>query len=142
MPLPKRSIEPVHVSRVSVPKNCNELEYVSNASLANIIRQLASLSHQAADLFSELTQEASQVITRVSKLQSRTETLTVQVTEMEHAVALSEPTGGRGTTVHYDAKNVYRSTQLTESQVRRPHSLPTYAVSAQHLRQISDFARV
>ena len=52
MPFPERLVEPVSVSRgtlqVPVP---DELEGVTNGSLANIIRQLSSLSKHAEEMF-------------------------------------------------------------------------------------------
>lgn len=45
MPLVTRNIEPRHVCRQTIPSNIrSELECVTNLSLANIIRQLGSLS--------------------------------------------------------------------------------------------------
>lgn len=45
MPLVTRNIEPRHVCRQTVPSNIrSELECVTNISLANVIRQLGSLS--------------------------------------------------------------------------------------------------
>ena len=84
MPLVKREIEPVHVSRVPVAQGIqNELEYVTNASLANIIRQLASLSHHAEDIFSELSAEAVKFYERTNTLHRRIETLRVKVTQLD-----------------------------------------------------------
>ena len=52
MPFPERLVQPVSVSRgtlqVPVP---DELEGVTNGSLANIIRQLSSLSKHAEEMF-------------------------------------------------------------------------------------------
>lgn len=45
MPLVTRNIEPRHVCRQTIPSTIrSELECVTNISLANIIRQLGSLS--------------------------------------------------------------------------------------------------
>lgn len=45
MPLVTRNIEPRHLCRQTIPTNIrSELECVTNISLANIIRQLGSLS--------------------------------------------------------------------------------------------------
>ncbi|CAB1435465.1 unnamed protein product [Pleuronectes platessa] len=59
MPLVKRTIEPRHLCHTVLPRNIkNELECVTNISLANVIRQLSSLSKYAEDLFGELFNEA------------------------------------------------------------------------------------
>lgn len=45
MPLPMRRVEPVHVSRGTLPERFriqNDLEAVSNGTLANVIVQLSS----------------------------------------------------------------------------------------------------
>ena len=59
MPLPERPIVPVNVCRgtlqLPVP---DELEGVTNGSLANIIRQLSTLSRHAEEMFGNLFQEA------------------------------------------------------------------------------------
>lgn len=84
MPLVKREIEPVHVSRVPVAQGIqNELEYVTNASLANIIRQLSSLAHHAEDIFSELSGEAVKFFDRTNTLHRRIETLRIKVTQLD-----------------------------------------------------------
>lgn len=45
MPLVKRNIDPRHLCHTALPRGIkNELECVTNISLANIIRQLSSLS--------------------------------------------------------------------------------------------------
>lgn len=47
MPLPKRVIEPVYVTRGTIPIEFplpSELECVTNGTLANTVRQLSSLS--------------------------------------------------------------------------------------------------
>jgi len=57
MPFNKRTIEPINLTQVQVPKDIpNELECVANQTLANVIRQLSSLSAHAQDLFDEIIQ--------------------------------------------------------------------------------------
>ena len=84
MPLVKREIEPVHVSRVPVAQGVqNELEYMTNSSLANVIRQLSSLAHHAEDMFAELASEAMKFHQRTDTLHRRIETLRVKVTQLD-----------------------------------------------------------
>ena len=63
MPLPERPIVPVNVCRgtlqLPVP---DELEGVTNGSLANIIRQLSTLSRHAEEMFGNLFQEAEGMV--------------------------------------------------------------------------------
>lgn len=78
MPLEQRIISPVHVCRGAIPTDdhgqplaqvANDLECVTNGTLANIIRQLSSLSKHADDLFGALFIEASGFVNRTNQLQ-------------------------------------------------------------------------
>jgi len=83
MPLVKRSIEPQFVSRVVVaPGVRNELEFVSNSTLANVIQQLSSLSKHAQDLFNELHRETSCVFYRNCKLNERIDRLKQKIQQL------------------------------------------------------------
>ncbi|BES92776.1 Hypothetical protein motif [Nesidiocoris tenuis] len=89
MPLPKRQIEPVHVSRGTIPDEIgfpNELEAVTNGTLANAVRQLSSLSRHAEDLFAELTRDSRGIAARASSLQARLDRLSVKVTQLDSTV--------------------------------------------------------
>lgn len=82
MPLPKRVVEPVHVSRGTIPEDFplpSELETLTNGTLANTVRQLSSLSKHAEDLFSELARDAAQINDRSNSLQARIDRLAVKV---------------------------------------------------------------
>ncbi|KAK0156457.1 Wiskott-Aldrich syndrome protein family member 1 [Merluccius polli] len=84
MPLVKRSIEPRHLCHTVLPRNIkNELECVTNISLANVIRQLSSLSKYAEDLFGELFNEAHSFSFRVNSLQERVDRLSISVTQLD-----------------------------------------------------------
>lgn len=89
MPLPKRVISPVYVSRDTLPEHLqlpNDLEGVTNGTLANIIRQLSSLSHHAEDMFGELYKETEALYIRSSSLQARIDRLAVKVTQLDSTV--------------------------------------------------------
>ena len=87
MPLPERVIQPVSVSRgtlsYSVP---DELEGVTNGTLANIIRQLSSLSRHAEEMFGNLFTEAEVVAARSSSLQAKIDKLAIRVTQLDSTV--------------------------------------------------------
>ncbi|KAL0962087.1 hypothetical protein UPYG_G00335500 [Umbra pygmaea] len=84
MPLVTRNIEPRHVCRQPLPNTIrSELECVTNISLANIIRQLGSLSKYAEDLFGELFVEAGAFALRVNTLGERVDRLQVKVTQLD-----------------------------------------------------------
>ncbi|KAL2080419.1 hypothetical protein ACEWY4_024212 [Coilia grayii] len=84
MPLVTRNIEPRHLCRQSLPNSIkSELECVTNITLANIIRQLGSLSKYAEDVFGELFVQASTFAERVSTLGERVDRLQVKVTQLD-----------------------------------------------------------
>ena len=80
MPLPERLIVPVAVCRgtlqLPVP---DELEGVTNGSLANITRQLSTLSRHAEEMFGNLFTEAEMLAVRGSSLQARIDKIAVKV---------------------------------------------------------------
>ncbi|CAG9773921.1 unnamed protein product [Ceutorhynchus assimilis] len=89
MPLPKRVIEPVHITRGTLPDDLplpSELEGVTNGTLANTVRQLSSLSRHAEDLFGELARDAQQINDRSNSLQARIDRLAVKVTQLDSTV--------------------------------------------------------
>uniref|UniRef100_A0AAJ7UHU3 Wiskott-Aldrich syndrome protein family member 2 n=1 Tax=Petromyzon marinus TaxID=7757 RepID=A0AAJ7UHU3_PETMA len=87
MPLIKRGMEPRFLCRRPLPEEINnELECVTNITLAGIIRQLSSLSKHAEDVFGELFQEASLVHCRAASLQERVDRLALKVTQLDSTV--------------------------------------------------------
>ncbi|XP_066495001.1 actin-binding protein WASF2 [Tiliqua scincoides] len=83
MPLVTRNIEPRHLCRQTLPSVRNELECVTNITLANVIRQLGSLSKFAEDIFGELFTQANTFAFRVSSLAERVDRLQVKVTQLD-----------------------------------------------------------
>ncbi|KAK3511669.1 hypothetical protein QTP70_014560 [Hemibagrus guttatus] len=84
MPLVMRNIEPRHLCRQTLPTAVkSELECVTNITLANIIRQLGSLSRFAEDVFGELFVQASKFADRVNTLGERVDKLQVKVTQLD-----------------------------------------------------------
>ncbi|XP_064412382.1 actin-binding protein WASF1 isoform X3 [Latimeria chalumnae] len=84
MPLVKRNIDPRYLCHTVLPRGIkNELECVTNVSLANIIRQLSSLSKYAEDIFGELFNEAHSFSFRVNSLQERVDRLSISVTQLD-----------------------------------------------------------
>lgn len=87
MPLVKRNIEPRHLCHGALPEGINnELECVTNNTLAAIIRQLSSLSKHAEDIFGELFNEANNFHIRANCLQDRIDRLAVKVTQLDSTV--------------------------------------------------------
>uniref|UniRef100_H3DHW7 Wiskott-Aldrich syndrome protein family member n=1 Tax=Tetraodon nigroviridis TaxID=99883 RepID=H3DHW7_TETNG len=117
MPLVTRNIEPRHVCRQTVPSNIrSELECVTNISLANVIRQLGSLSKYAEDVFGELLLQAGAFAVRVSTLE-RVDRLQVKVTQQdpkEEEVSLQAIT----------TRKAFRSSLTQDQQLFTRPSLP------------------
>ncbi|XP_072303635.1 actin-binding protein WASF2 [Eucyclogobius newberryi] len=127
MPLVTRNIEPRHVCRQTIPSSIrSELECVTNISLANIIRQLGSLSKYAEDVFGELFVQAGAFAIRVNTLGDRVDRLQVKVTQLdpkEEEVSLQAIT----------TRKAFRSSLTQDQQLFTRPSLPapvqdTYSV--------------
>ena len=87
MPLIKRLVEPVHISRAVVPTHVNnELEFVGNSALANVMRQLGALSAHADDLFAELHRDAASLLYRVGQLAERVERVQARIVKLNPIV--------------------------------------------------------
>ncbi|XP_047674408.1 wiskott-Aldrich syndrome protein family member 1 isoform X2 [Tachysurus fulvidraco] len=118
MPLVKRSIEPRHLCHTVLPCGIkNELECVTNISLANVIRQLSSLSKYAEDLFGELFNEAHAFSFRVNSLQERVDRLSISVTQLdpkEEELSLQDIT----------MRKAFRSSTIQDQQLFDRESLP------------------
>ncbi|CAB1436052.1 unnamed protein product [Pleuronectes platessa] len=118
MPLVTRNIEPRYVCRQTIPtKIRSELECVTNISLANIIRQLGSLSKYAEDVFGELFVQAGAFAIRVNTLGERVDRLQVKVTQLdpkEEEVSLQAIT----------TRKAFRSSVTQDQQLFTRPSLP------------------
>uniref|UniRef100_A0A452FZF4 Wiskott-Aldrich syndrome protein family member n=1 Tax=Capra hircus TaxID=9925 RepID=A0A452FZF4_CAPHI len=83
MPLVMRNIKPRHLCPQTLPSVRSELECKTNITLANIIRQLGSLSKYAEDIFGELLTQANTLAFRVNSLAERVDCLQVKVTQLD-----------------------------------------------------------
>ena len=128
MPLPKRVISPVYVSRDTLPEHLqlsNDLEGVTNGTLANIIRQLSSLSRHAEDMFGELYKEAESLHLRSSSLQARIDRLAVKVTQLDSTVeevSLQD--------IHL--RKAFKSSVVFDQQVVSKQTIPTAMADTYH----------
>ncbi|XP_028847049.1 actin-binding protein WASF2 [Denticeps clupeoides] len=118
MPLVTRNIEPRHLCRQTLPDTIkSELECVTNITLANIIRQLGSLSKFAEDVFGELFVQASAFAERVGTLGERVDQLQIKVTQLdpkEEEVSLQAIT----------TRKAFRSSLIQDQQLFTRPSLP------------------
>ena len=87
MPLVKRAVEPVFISRTVLDKQVkNELEGVVINSLAGVIKQLSSISKHAENLFGELFNEANSMYQRTANLSERVQRLQEKATTLDSNV--------------------------------------------------------
>ncbi|KAJ8714914.1 hypothetical protein PYW08_004895 [Mythimna loreyi] len=125
MPLPKRCVEPVHVSRGTVPERLNvpsELEAVTNGTLANTVRQLSSLSKHAEDMFGELTREATNLAERTNVLQARIDRLAIKVTQLDSGVE-------EVSLQDIQMRKAFRSARSFQQQLFSRNSMPSAMLS-------------
>lgn len=124
MPLPERVIQPVNVSRgtlnYAVP---DELEGVTNGTLANIIRQLSSLSRHAEEMFGNLFTEAEAVASRSQNLQAKIDRLAVRVTQLDSTVE-------EVSLQDIQQRKAFRSSQAFDQQVVSRESMPKAMLEA------------
>ena len=86
MPVIKRSVEPVYVSRGEIPSDSqNELEAVAVNTLSGVILQLSSLAYHGENIFAELFKEATGIFDRTCNAQRRIEQLSFKVTKLDSA---------------------------------------------------------
>ncbi|XP_067622313.1 actin-binding protein WASF3 [Eurosta solidaginis] len=120
MPLPKRSLEPVYVSRsvyLQDELQLVELETVTNTALTNIIRQLSSLSKHAEDIFGELASDVGNISNRANSLQARIDHLSIKVTQLDSTmedVPLTDITRKKG----------FRSTKIFDQKIFSHSTMP------------------
>lgn len=95
MPLEQRVIQPIYVSRGCFSQDAkanaeiNELECVTNGTLANIIRQLSNLSNYAEDLFGNILTDVTVMVQRTSGIQTRLDGLVDKVQQLDSAEEVS-----------------------------------------------------
>lgn len=94
MPLVKRAIQPVFISRTPLdPSVANELEGVSLNTFAGIIRQLSNLSWHAENLFGELFNEANVINQRANSLKNKISYIRANVERLDPVVERGKTMG-------------------------------------------------
>uniref|UniRef100_A0A672QZM8 Wiskott-Aldrich syndrome protein family member 3-like n=1 Tax=Sinocyclocheilus grahami TaxID=75366 RepID=A0A672QZM8_SINGR len=118
MPLVERTIEPKHLCRGALPDGVtNELECVTNSTLAAIIKQLGGLSRHAEDIFGELFNEANIFYMRMNSLQERVDLLAVKVTQLDSTVE-------EVSLQDINMRKAFKSSTIQDQQVVSRNSIP------------------
>ncbi|XP_036035948.1 wiskott-Aldrich syndrome protein family member 2 [Onychomys torridus] len=117
MPLVTRNIEPRHLCRQTLPSDTSELECRTNITLANVIRQLGSLSKYAEDIFGEICTQASAFASRVNSLAERVDRVQVKVTQLDPK---EEEVSLQG----INTRKAFRSSTIQDQKLFDRNSLP------------------
>ena len=118
MPFTKHIIEPINISQCPLPVGePNELECLSNLTLANVIRQLSSLGQHATRIFDELTKDALKINNRSQLLTQRIENLKVKCSQLDiqnEEVSLAD----------FQTKKQFKSSVKIDQQVVSRKTMP------------------
>ena len=118
MPFTKHVIEPIRISQCPLPPGeQNELECLSNLTLANVIRQLSSLGQHAGRIFDELSKEATQLNNRALIMHQRLENLKGKCEQLD---IQSEEV----TLADFQTKKQFRSSVKIDQQVVSRKTMP------------------
>ncbi|KRX91167.1 Wiskott-Aldrich syndrome protein family member 3, partial [Trichinella pseudospiralis] len=128
MPLTKREVSPVLLCRHRLPSGVREkeLQCIANGTLANLIRQLGSLSSHAEDLFAELSKDLIKIEHRTNLLQTRLDSLGQKVTDLDSGI---DETSIRS----FYLRKPFKSQPLIDQQSLSRHTMPT-AMGARYQR--------
>jgi len=97
MPFVQRQVEPKYICRRSArtaqssgtsPLRDNELETITNLTLSNAMRQLASLLALSKEIFTELSKELDSVNERSARINGKLTTLKQKVDDPEYDAKL------------------------------------------------------
>lgn len=118
MPFTKHIIEPINIAQCPLPAGePNELECLSNLTLANIIRQLSSLGQHAGRIFDELSSDAVKLNSRAQLLHQRLENLKLKCNQLDiqsEEVSLAD----------FQTKKQFKSAVKIDQQVVSRKSMP------------------
>jgi len=118
MPFTKHIIEPINISQCPLPPGePNELECLSNLTLANVIRQLSSLGQHAGRIFDELSKDAVSINNRTLIMHQRIENLKVKCQQLDiqsEEVSLTD----------FKTKKQFKSSVKIDQQVVSRKSMP------------------
>lgn len=118
MPFTKHVIEPIRISQCPLPAGePNELECLSNLTLANLIRQLSSLGQHAGRIFDELSKDATQLNNRALIMHQRLENLK---SKCQHLDIQSEEV----TLADFQTKKQFKSSVKMDQQVVSRKTMP------------------
>ena len=118
MPFTKHIIEPINISQCPLPPGePNELECLSNLTLANVIRQLSSLGQHAGRIFDELSTDAV-------KLKNRTNLMHQRIENLKSKCNLLDIQSEEVTLADFQTKKQFKSSIKIDQQVVSRKTMP------------------
>ena len=118
MPFTKHIIEPINISQCPLPPGePNELECLSNLTLANVIRQLSSLGQHAGRIFDELSTDAV-------KLKNRTHLMHQRIENLKSKCNLLDIQSEEVTLADFQTKKQFKSSVKIDQQVVSRKTMP------------------
>ncbi|CAD5208328.1 unnamed protein product [Bursaphelenchus xylophilus] len=120
MPISLRVVEPVNVSldRLGVERTRDELQCVANGTLANLVRQLSSLSQHGEQIFTDMHDEVAKVNQKLDEIAIRTARLNDKVHQNNGAV----PQSGR--LADNNLRKPYRSQNIIDQHTLSRQTMP------------------
>ena len=145
MPLLTHQIQPVNVSNVKVRSSePNELECISNATLANVMRQLTDLGNASVRIFGELTRDAARLHTRTSAFGARLVDLRAKLRDAELKLNDSddndESEDGHEPEEDREPDVMANLTEKFRTRYRVEHTVCTRDNMSEHLRMLYEQA--
>lgn len=117
MPFNLLKVEPEHVSRCKInSKEPDELEALSNSTLANLIRQISSLGENASKIFDELTKDIVKINNRSQALNQRIQRLADNCNKLD--------TKNEKVTFEEISKKPFKSSIVIEQKILKKESMP------------------
>ncbi|UMM14485.1 hypothetical protein L5515_002269 [Caenorhabditis briggsae] len=119
MPLTKRAVSPVNISRDTIPPSIqrDELQCTANGTIANLIRQLSSLSKHAENIFGEIYHDAMVIHHKTNTLQQRIDRLHQKVDQLD-------ATTDQASLNEANMRKAFKSSMLVDQHILDRSTLP------------------
>ncbi|EGT38459.1 CBN-WVE-1 protein [Caenorhabditis brenneri] len=119
MPLTKRAVSPVNVSRGTIPPTItrDELQCNANGTIANLIRQLSSISKHAENIFGEIYHDAMVIHHKTNTLQQRIDRLHSKVEKLD-------ATTDQASLNEANMRKAFKSSMLVDQHILDRSTLP------------------
>ncbi|CAO4362710.1 unnamed protein product [Caenorhabditis nigoni] len=119
MPLTKRAVSPVNISRDTIPPSIqrDELQCTANGTISNLILQLSSLSKHAENIFGEIYHDAMVIHHKTNTLQQRIDRLHQKVDQLD-------ATTDQASLNEANMRKAFKSSMLVDQHILDRSTLP------------------